>query len=738
MSEILSLCVEFLNRYGESFWSFASGMFVQVTVLVLALLVLELLLRNRVRAVVRYAVWLLVLVKLVLPVDLRSPASVAYWLPTGHAGNSEPLDQTLDARLAGPAVDRDPAFADRLERTEPTPGASAPTHETAAVSDLKSSGPLMPMPPIAAAVPPTPLHWRGVIFGIWILAVVALLAMVGKRALWVRRIVRQATDAARELEDQLHECLSLMGMKRRQVAIKTTDRLGSPAICGLWRPTILLPRGFPGGLDREQIRMVFVHELVHWRRGDLQVNCFQTLFQILYFYSPAVWIANLYIRRLREQAVDETVLVALHGQSERYAATLLDIASATLQPAEAMLRLIGVVESRRAVSTRIRHILQRPTPRTAKLGLTGLAVIAASGLLLLPMGQRDRAATADDRSDAKASATSDHRDSESKDASKTEPAGQPKGTDVDGDPLPVGAIARLGTKRFRSDCRPVALTYLADGKTLAQIASDTSHAWLQHWDANSGRLLDEKALSNHVFFARAASPAGNLVAIYNSHIDDDRNESIESVRLLNLSSGERVFDIKIQERHSEHLTLSPNARFLAYSGSLAGRGEMLHLIDTGTQAELISRKIDDRVESMAFSPDGQMLGIGVYSGKLLLWNWSGKEEPRSINLPQDNGTYPVGPLVFSTEGTTVAVVNGNRDFKGVPLIDTASGRIVRTFVVPEFEHHNSRTLVFSPDGTRLAATTVETSGGGVALWDVLTGKPVRHLSGMFGEPYYLA
>jgi peroxiredoxin len=126
------------------------------------------------------------------------------------------------------------------------------------------------------------------------------------------------------------------------------------------------------------------------------VNCCQTLLQILYFYNPAVWIANLMIRRLREQAVDETVLVALRGQPERYAATLLDMASAALQPAEAMLRLIGVVESRRALSTRIRQILHRPIPRTAKLGVTGLATIVASGLLLLPMGQRERSAIAKD------------------------------------------------------------------------------------------------------------------------------------------------------------------------------------------------------------------------------------------------------------------------------------------------------------------------------------------------------
>ena len=81
MREMLNSGVDFLNRFGQSFCDFAGTMIVQVTILVAVLLVLELLLRNRVRAVVRYWLWLLVLVKLALPINLHTPVSLAYWLP---------------------------------------------------------------------------------------------------------------------------------------------------------------------------------------------------------------------------------------------------------------------------------------------------------------------------------------------------------------------------------------------------------------------------------------------------------------------------------------------------------------------------------------------------------------------------------------------------------------------------------------------------------------------------------
>jgi hypothetical protein len=51
------------------------------------------------------------------------------------------------------------------------------------------------------------------------------------------------------------------------------------------------------------------------------------------------------------------------------------------------LRLIGVVESKNALDGRIRHILDRPLPKTARLGIIGLLVVVIVAAVLLPMAQ---------------------------------------------------------------------------------------------------------------------------------------------------------------------------------------------------------------------------------------------------------------------------------------------------------------------------------------------------------------
>ena len=59
------------------------------------------------------------------------------------------------------------------------------------------------------------------------------------------------------------------------------------------------------------MRAVLLHELAHIRRGDLWAGHLQTTLQIFYFYNPFLWLANAAIRRVREEAVDEMVLVAM-------------------------------------------------------------------------------------------------------------------------------------------------------------------------------------------------------------------------------------------------------------------------------------------------------------------------------------------------------------------------------------------------------------------------------------------
>lgn len=371
-----------LNTVAEPFWSFTWMMLAQSCILIVALLAADMLLRRHIRAVVRYALWMLVLVKLVLPPGLTSPTSVGRWVGEWWPASSpSPIMQATPAPMSP-----DVTIGDEIRLANPptTPMRPAPATELSPSSQTRSLQP----------VPRPALSWQSIIFLGWLAGVLALGLIFVQRALLCARLLRKAKETNGELDGLLDECCSAIKLGRDHVRIKLVDKPISPAVCGMFRPVILLPRYLLEQLNREQLRSVLLHELAHIKRCDLPVNLAQTILQLVYFYNPLLWLANAIIRRVREQAVDEMVLVALGKDAPNYSRTLVDIAELAFRSPMLGLRLIGVVESKKALAQRIRHIVTRPLPKTAKVGISGLILVLLVGCALLPMAKDHKEAAA--------------------------------------------------------------------------------------------------------------------------------------------------------------------------------------------------------------------------------------------------------------------------------------------------------------------------------------------------------
>src|SRR5207302_5416758 len=133
-----------------------------------------------------------------------------------------------------------------------------------------------------------------------------------------------------------------------------------------------------------------LHELAHVKRGDVLFHYAQTLLQIFYWWHPLLWLANAQIRRVREQAVDEMVMVQMGEEAETYPTTLLEVARLSFLRPMLALGLVGIVESKSALAQRIKRLLDGPVPKSAKLGILRLAIVAVVGALLLPMARGER------------------------------------------------------------------------------------------------------------------------------------------------------------------------------------------------------------------------------------------------------------------------------------------------------------------------------------------------------------
>jgi len=384
MNELINSCVTVINDIGRIFSNFAGSMFIQSSVLIVLLLIIDFLIRKRVRATFRYWIWMLVFIKLVLPPTLSSPTGIGNWFGDYFSADS------IVAELPANPIRNEPVAATELrEFTEPVvvpQNRPAPAFSQPLAPAASNPATTIATGAISAAPELNPLTWQGICFLLWFVGVLVITVLLIQRIFFVKGLIAQSKPAKNRLADILDNCREQVGI-RRNIRLRLSHNVTSPAVCGLFHPVILIPKTLLEQLSHEKLRAVLIHELAHIKRGDLWINCVQTFLQIAYFYNPFVWLANLIVRRIREQAVDEMVLVALGAAAKSYSNTLIDIAEMAFSRPALSLRLVGVVESKKALSGRIKHILYRPFPKSAKLGFIGLLTIVVVAAILLPMAK---------------------------------------------------------------------------------------------------------------------------------------------------------------------------------------------------------------------------------------------------------------------------------------------------------------------------------------------------------------
>jgi len=348
MSDLL---VTFLNAAGHTAVLAAVRMTLQVAALTAVLLALDRLLRDRTRAALRYGLWMLVTVKLLLPTDLLSPTALAYWIIPQVVSPIRTFPFSIPANGGETAGQVVPAAAEAVS-TQFTP--AAPSLE----------------PQVG-------------ILAVWAVGTLALGVWVAVRNRRVTRLCRTAEPAPEELVRLFLDTARSLGLKRVP-ALRLTHLPHSPALCGLLRPVVLLPGALVGQIDREALRNVFLHELIHLRRRDPWFNALQVAVQVAWWWNPLVWFANARIRALREAAVDEAVILEADGAD--YPSTLVAVARHCSAPSSLALAFLGILESPGRLELRVRRLLERPLPRTARLGWAGWMVVLFTAGAVLPMG----------------------------------------------------------------------------------------------------------------------------------------------------------------------------------------------------------------------------------------------------------------------------------------------------------------------------------------------------------------
>ena len=300
-----------------------------------------------------------------------------------------------------------------------------------------------------------------------------------------------------------------------------------------------------------------------------------------------------------------------------------------------------------------------------------------------------------------------------------------KGTDIYDDPLPAGAVARLGTIRFRRDWGGLhGLAFLPDGKTILTV---NSHA-VQFWDAATGRLLRELRAEPASITNFAVAPDGKQFAVVAHPFTGPNVPPPSEIRIFALPTAKLVKTFHIDNpNYRSALAFSPDGKLLF---SIGNNG-ILRIEDIVSGKELLQKKFPrDNSAHLAVSADGKFLAIttGVNTHKLFLWEWQTKE-PRELKVPE-YGAYWIS---FSPDGKLLATI-GSPQMQGARVWEVPSGRLLYVRDHPEKDYHYRGQPAFTPDGKILALPVSHWSGGPwkTELVDPATGVRKGLLQGSGG------
>ncbi len=160
---------------------------------------------------------------------------------------------------------------------------------------------------------------------IWLAGATLLLI----RSLRRRREFMRAIETGQPLDEGrewrlLQAAKSRLGMSR-DIRLVVSAGVREPGVWGAWRRIVIaLPETISERLTDAELEAVMLHEIIHVARRDNLISHFQMLVCCLLWFHPLVWLAGRKLLEERERACDEAVM-RLTGEGEIYAASILKV-----------------------------------------------------------------------------------------------------------------------------------------------------------------------------------------------------------------------------------------------------------------------------------------------------------------------------------------------------------------------------------------------------------------------------
>ena len=381
--------IEYLNNLADRWMAWEVDMLWQVGVIVAIVFAVDVVIRKWAWPQVRYAMWMLVFIKLVMPVGMSSPLSLTSKIPPLSELRTQSIE-TVNLNTENNVQNTShsiytPMIANKVTKEKvsmlPAVVASAPVKVNTGSESIE----------IQVNEPGgNKLSWKVWAMFVWTGGVVVLGVWLVVRLTRLRN-EHSKSDHYASLPEWFDEVLAETAERlqlKKLPKVVLTDKVKCPAVFGVFDTALLMPAGKIKSLSRFDAEHILLHELAHIKRGDLKVHAACMCLQIIYWFNPLLWLIRRPVQNLREICCDGTVAQILTDKTNNYRMTLLETARELLaDPIDPGLGLLGLFENSSRLIERLKW-LEKNTWRRRPLKIaTIIVIVCVMFACVLPMAK---------------------------------------------------------------------------------------------------------------------------------------------------------------------------------------------------------------------------------------------------------------------------------------------------------------------------------------------------------------
>lgn len=348
-----------INVYLPHFFDWLIETSLMASILVGFILCIKILFRNKLTPRWQYMLWIVLMIRLLLPWSPDSSYSI-YSLLSYRSSVSEVIPKNMPSTESIVNIESDHKV------------------ELEANSETMTKNNELEVNASAEQKPPFSLYKLALY--VWLAGVIVLAAItfITNRRLY-SYIKKQPDITNEQVVTVFNRCKQTMKINKA-VSLRLAGKISSPTVFSFFRPKVLLSKKHMKVLNEQQLQYVFFHELAHIKRNDVAVNWIMYSLLLLNWFNPILWYAYFCMREDQELACDAYALTFIDKEEQiAYGHTIITLLEHYSYQAPS---LASLSRNKRTLKRRIVMIkkFQKKSYRLSLLGI--IAIVAIASLFL--------------------------------------------------------------------------------------------------------------------------------------------------------------------------------------------------------------------------------------------------------------------------------------------------------------------------------------------------------------------